>query len=400
VPDPNVYQNNSFRKVFGSMKGVMTTQSLRGMDNHGPMHWRGDRNGSLDEPSAQPNSGHFNERLAFKKFNVAFPGLLGRHEQLSEADMEAFTSFILEVMYPPNPIRNLDNSLTARQQLGFDIFFGPKTFFDPFVDGDPDGAGTAACGDCHALDPTANAGFTTKPGFFGSNSLTSEVGALANVKNPHLRNLYQKVGKFGFPVAPIWLPSPGMGEFRGEQIRGFGFAHDGSFDTTKTFSFAPNFGIGLADPAEPVTIFPPFANVQINNPEGISAVTPEGLAIHEALDDYMMVFESNFAPIVGQQVTLRDDDDATAGARLDLLIARATHGECDLIAHGGIKDAGWLYAGGVFTRNKANKPALSDNALRNLANEDDPITYTCVPRGNGVRLALDRDLDGTLDANE
>ena len=34
------------------------------------------------EPSAPPNSGHFNERLAFKAFNVAFPGLLGRDSQI------------------------------------------------------------------------------------------------------------------------------------------------------------------------------------------------------------------------------------------------------------------------------------------------------------------------------
>ena len=30
------------------MKGPMTTQSLRGMANHGPMHWRGDRTGGND----------------------------------------------------------------------------------------------------------------------------------------------------------------------------------------------------------------------------------------------------------------------------------------------------------------------------------------------------------------
>ena len=30
---------------FHPMKGPMTTQSLRGMANHGPMHWRGDRTG-------------------------------------------------------------------------------------------------------------------------------------------------------------------------------------------------------------------------------------------------------------------------------------------------------------------------------------------------------------------
>ena len=64
------------------MKGPMTTQSLRGMANHGPMHWRGDRTGGNDrDPSAQPDSGTFDEDAAFKKFNVGVPGLLGRSDR-------------------------------------------------------------------------------------------------------------------------------------------------------------------------------------------------------------------------------------------------------------------------------------------------------------------------------
>ncbi|MBX3160568.1 MAG: hypothetical protein KF773_31675 [Deltaproteobacteria bacterium] len=392
VPDPNVYITDSFRKHFASMKGLMTTQSLRGMDNMGPMHWRGDRTGATLEPSAQPSSGHFNEQLAFKAFRVAFPGLLGRHAQIPESDLQAFTDFALEIMYPPNPIRRLDNSLTPRQQLGFDVFFGPKTFFDPLAPGIPGGAGTLACGDCHALDPMANAGHTTKPGFFGTNTLSAEVAGAFNTKTPHLRNLYQKVGKFGFPRSPIWLPSPGQGVFRGEQLRGFGFTHDGSFDTTLTFSFAPNFGKGLADPAEPVTIFPPFLNIQINNPQGLS-VTAD-LAKHEALDDYMMVFESNFHPIVGQQVTAGPSNAAAAAPRVALLLARANADECQVVARH--KQEGFLYNGSVFLRNRAGAPPLTPAQLRAKGT----VTYTCVPKGNGRRLALDRDLDGTLDGDE
>ena len=47
----------------------MTTQSLRGMANHGPMHWRGDRTGGND-----PGGDALDEDAAFKKFNVAFDG--------------------------------------------------------------------------------------------------------------------------------------------------------------------------------------------------------------------------------------------------------------------------------------------------------------------------------------
>ncbi len=34
--------------IHHPLKGPMTTQSLRGMANHGPMHWRGDRTGGTD----------------------------------------------------------------------------------------------------------------------------------------------------------------------------------------------------------------------------------------------------------------------------------------------------------------------------------------------------------------
>ena len=53
------------------MKGPMTTQTLRGLAHHGPMHWRGDRTGG--ERRGDPRA--LDEQLAFKTFNVAFDGL-------------------------------------------------------------------------------------------------------------------------------------------------------------------------------------------------------------------------------------------------------------------------------------------------------------------------------------
>src|SRR5262249_31289227 len=43
-PNPNPFRVGS-PDNFHPMKGPMTTQSLRGLANHGPMHWRGDRTG-------------------------------------------------------------------------------------------------------------------------------------------------------------------------------------------------------------------------------------------------------------------------------------------------------------------------------------------------------------------
>src|SRR6185436_1291197 len=56
-----------FPRSHHPMKGPMATQSLRGMANHGPMHWRGDRRD--DDPGVQPNTGTFDEVVAFKKFS-------------------------------------------------------------------------------------------------------------------------------------------------------------------------------------------------------------------------------------------------------------------------------------------------------------------------------------------
>src|SRR6185436_7526887 len=214
---------------FRPMKGPMTTQSLRGLANHGAMHWRGDRlnNG---ETSAQPDGGAFDEDTACKKFNVAFEGLNGRSAQLTEAEMDAFTKFVLEITYPPNPIRALDDSLTAPQQAGKDLFMNPARKTDAFFE----------CNGCHVLKPDGNAEFgVAKPGFFGTDGRFSFENEPQVFKIPHLRNQYQKVGMFGMPKAPFFLPEsadPAVDNaFTGDQVRGFGYFHDGSCDTLFRF---------------------------------------------------------------------------------------------------------------------------------------------------------------------
>src|SRR6201999_2153178 len=125
-----------------------TTQTLRGMANHGPMHWRGDRTGGNDVPeSAQPDTGTFDEDAAFKKFNVAFPALLGRASELTADEMQAFTDFVLQLSYPPNPVRNLDNSLTAQQERGRAFYFNQD------ADGTPIPSDSVFnCNGCHVLE--------------------------------------------------------------------------------------------------------------------------------------------------------------------------------------------------------------------------------------------------------
>jgi len=150
--------NPTIPATIHGMKGPLVTQSLRGMANHGPMHWRGDRTGADLGPSVQPNGGAYDEVEAFRRFNVAFPGLLGRHTELTSEQIAAFGQFALQLMYPPNPIRALDNSLSPEEALGREIYMTRVT------------DSVATCNGCHTLDPDGNREFPEErfPGFFGS----------------------------------------------------------------------------------------------------------------------------------------------------------------------------------------------------------------------------------------
>jgi DNA-binding beta-propeller fold protein YncE len=364
---------------FQPMKGPMTTQSLRGMANHGPMHWRGDRTGGLDEASAQPDSGAFDERAAFLEFQLGFINLLGRPEPLPDPDMQAFADFILQVMYPPNPHRALDNSLTPDQQAGRDMFFNRKLEIGGF-----------ACNDCHRLDPAANSEFGVDfPGFFGGNNVSTREPFPQVFKIPHLRNLYQKVGMFGMVPTPIISPIPGLDGFLGEQIRGFGTSRAGDTDNIVRFLSVPAFNAAFPFP--------------IPNPEGFQP-GPEGLAQRFQVASFLLVFDSNLAPVVGQQVTWTAELASEVAPRIALLKARSGAGECDLIAKTYLlgRERGFLYAGGdIWLTDTGFAPTIHEPDLeRACLAAHVAITLTCVPPGSGVRFGIDRDLDGVRDGNE
>ena len=76
----------------------MITQSFRGMAHHGSLHWRGDRSGALvGNRSVQDTP------AAFEQFNPSFVTLLGRDTQLTAAEMQAFSDFILQVVLSAQP---------------------------------------------------------------------------------------------------------------------------------------------------------------------------------------------------------------------------------------------------------------------------------------------------------
>jgi DNA-binding beta-propeller fold protein YncE/mono/diheme cytochrome c family protein len=361
-PNFNFLGPTGLQLPFHPMKGPMTTQTLRGLANQGPMHWRGDRTGAtrLNDPLAHDTT------LAFEAFNGAFESLLGRDEgQLSDADMASFADFALQIVPPPNPVRALDNRLTTAQANGREIFLNRRILADP----------AAHCGGCHTLNASR--------GQFGTLGQTTFDDEPQEFKVPQLKNMYQKVGMFGTPNTHLADILPEDARYQGDQIRGFGFLHDGSVATLFDFFRARFF--------------------ELEDEQRLY------------LEEFLLAFDTTFAPIVGQQVTLTRDNAGGAGPRIDLMIARAATAfalvnqpdatECDLIAKAvsGGQLRGYLLdaASGEFRTDRAGEPALTDGELRALASADgQQITYTCVPPGEGMRLGLDRDEDGVLDQDE
>jgi DNA-binding beta-propeller fold protein YncE len=352
---------------FHPMKGPFTTQTLRGLRNSGAMHWRGDR--STGATGTDP----FDAGVSFNNFIVAFQGLLGNATMPSPADMQKFTDFQLQVLPPPNPVRNLDNSLTAPQQRGRDFFTGARPsdgVVSPLADA-LFGQSSFSCNGCHSLDPSK--------GFFGTGGNQSFEGLSQIVKIPHLRNLYAKVGMFGSP-AYGFFDQPDTG-FVGDQIRGFGFIGDGSTDTLFRFFTA--------------SVFRPTPN------SGFPQNDPDGA--RRDVEQFLLAFDSDLAPVVGQQVTLAVDNALVVGPRIDLLIQRASTPfvskslgdavmECDLVARV-VKDGrvmSLLYdpAAMNFIPDDSSSP-VSDSELRALAlTPGREVTYTAAPPGSGSRFTF------------
>jgi DNA-binding beta-propeller fold protein YncE len=338
--NPNAYLPLSPRTTprFHPLKGPMTTQTLKGMANNGPMHWRGDRTGT----ARQVVRGALEtlEEAAFKEFNSAFVELVGREAPLSADQMQSLTDFTMLLALPPNPVRKLDNSLTATEQTGRDIYFNSPTTL------------LGSCNNCHRLDPV-NKRFGT------AGLMTFEGGRITeNFKIPQLRNMYQKVGMFGSSLSPAPATGP--------QVRGFGFSNDGASDTLDTF---------LSDP---VFTFP--------------APAPASRA---AVAAFVLALDSDLAPVVGQQITWRSTANAAVEAQLALLkeqaLVTSPRAACDLVVRAsidGVSKAGLFQADGTWLMRSGE--TLSDANLRQLASATQALTFMCVMPGSGRRIALNK----------
>jgi len=372
---------------FHPLKGPMTTQTLRGMKHNGPMHWRGDRSGgnfTNGVPNFDGDPNALDPNQAFGKFNPAFQSLLGNATQLAPADMTAYTNFILRVTMPPNPIRNLDQTLTASQTTGQTFYL--NTTSDTIK----------ACAGCHTLNQAGSA--------FGTGGLSTFEGLSQHFKVPQLRNAYEKVGMYGMEAVP-GTNIPAHGSPSTDQIRGFGYLNDGSIDNVISFL---NGGV-FTFPSDP-------------NNDPSANYGNSGAAMRQNVTNFVMAFPSDLAPIVGQQITLTSTNgsDPNVTNRITLLEQRAVTAyhtldnpgnECDLVVKGtisGVTRGWWMSASNTFTPDSSSDSTQTDASLRALASTPgQELTFTCVPPGSGQRMGIDRggvgdgsQPDGIRDANQ
>jgi YVTN family beta-propeller protein len=323
-PSPILQRSSNFHP----MKGPMTTQSLRGLTGTEPLHWRGDRSN-------------------LSAFNPAFMSLLGGPRQLTTAEMAAFDAFVRTLTYPPNPLQNLDRTL-PNPASGPNAARGAQLFNSSKLDGN-----VLTCNECHRTFPGTGTG--TDRAIIQAVLL----GESQDFKVPQLRGLYQKTG---------------MRRALGEQDAGYGFAHDGSFDTLLNFLRSAVF-------------------------------TFQNDTDRRDVEQFVLAFDTGLAPAVGLQVTVNNDNKSSAStlARINLLIAQADAGNCDLVVRGKLNNAsrGFVQTGGgVFQPDRQGEANVSTQTLLQLIAPGAELTFTGVPTGTGRRFGIDRNGDNTLDGDE
>lgn len=146
-----IHDTKTRTRTMHPMKGPMVTQTLRGMQDSAPFHWRGDK------PTLQ-------------SFNGTFENLMGGELQTSE-EMDLLASYVFSVVHHPNPNRNLDRTLPTN-------FNGAN----PVTGRDLFNLHLNHCGICHV----------TPRGSDNNIDLAQEVGRVQPIKNPSLRTVYQK----------------------------------------------------------------------------------------------------------------------------------------------------------------------------------------------------------------
>lgn len=310
------------------MKGPLTTQSLVGMIGTEPFHWRGDR-----------------ENLA--AFNGAFESLLSADQGLTDQEMSEFEDFLATIKSPPNPFRQMENTLRDSMMVR-GISTNPTRGFGLYQNRNSDG-GVFTCQTCHSL-PT---------GFNASVIANDTLITPQDFKVAQLRNIYEKTG----------FDRNSM-----HNNRGFALSHDGAFENVDLFLTHEVFSL----------------------PEEQDRLD---------LESFVWSFATDTHAAVGAQTTLRGlpDGDVSAKQLVRRMQAIADKGEVGLVVKGrqGGVSRGYAYLNGMgLLQADRGREFVPFELLLQSANPGNELTYTLVPIGTQTRIGIDRDNDGTFDGDD
>jgi len=256
-------------------------------------------------------------------------------------------AFLRTLWLPPNPYRGIDNSRPTSITLSNGTTVTSNLINSDNTDALRGGSGRDCLG-CHSgQGNTRNAAATSQDGFGLPN---------LHLIAPAFPGFYDKVGLI-------------------DGLSGFGFFHDGTSDL-----FAASRGANSPHIAEILSL------------EG-----PEGPLVGD---------EVRQAPHagVGQQVTINSNPTTAQLARLDQLISIANKSSwAELIARSQINGAqrGYvLQQAENFKADAVGETATKASLLSEATTNGNPVTFTIVAKGMSTRLALDSDLNGTLNHDE
>ncbi len=394
ILDQNLGANTpllGFDAVFGGplafrdwhpMKGPMTTQTLQDIIGQEPHHWRGDKFG-------------------IEEFSPAFVGLLGDDQEPSAQDMQEFEDFLDTIAFPPNPFREMDNTLpTSLPMVGHFTTgrFSPPG--QPLPNGDAQNGltlyRTIGCVACHTL-PT---GMGTHMEWDGTQFVPFPIGPMGEehrmlitpdgqsnrtIKVPHLRNMHEKTGT-NFTVT--------------DNRAGFGYLHDGSIGSIEAFVGLGAFNVQndqeIADLAAFMLAFSgsdlPEGNVfNLNEPPGgESQDTHAGVGVQTTVLD-----GSNFLP--GQVQLILDMLVLAQAEEVGVVAKGLLNGEQRGFSFRPSGDGDPL--NGLFQSDRVNE-SFTPAALLVPVSPGSEITVTVVPLGSQDRIGIDRDQDGAFDTDE
>ncbi len=335
-------------------KGPMTTQDLHAVNRLGPLHWRGEQQGSGLQ------------RGMTVDFNDAFINLLGSTRKMSEtrqgrqpSQFDKLEAFMLSLEHPANPNQNEDRILDDSIQPPM---LGTRHQVASAITGQVEYV-NSGCNGCHAL-PTGSNNEIVPDGILSSDpkARRHEI-VIQPLLNTFTRSIH--------PDHPVNLVASGN-------------------------QLYPRVGPGTSHSGNPRNLFH-FIEIFLFNAQKTSEIT-----------NFIYQMDTGLAPAVHQSVLLNSQNLSAGQQRLNsYLIPQAGLRNADIGVFGRLttgatsRITGWAYdrGQGDFIRDDGTRQPLSFFANQ-VTSAGDWFAFVGLPVGMGVGWAIDFDRDQLYNALE